>query len=241
MVTLHDIEIGYPPRTLLSAANAQFSKGELIALIGRNGSGKSTLLRAIAGLEPPQRGSITIDEKDILHIKPLERASTVSFVTTERHRIAGLRVEDLVALGRAPYTNWVGRMQEIDRQIVESSLELVAMSHMARRSVEALSDGELQRVMIARALAQQTSVMLLDEPTAFLDMPSRYELIVLLTKLAHCEGKCIIFSTHELDIAQNYCDKIALIDGGQLSSLCGGHDHEIISRAFNIAPQASDL
>ncbi len=237
LVTLHNIEIGYPHRTLIDAATAQFSKGELVALVGRNGSGKSTLLRAIAGLEPPQSGTITIDEKDIINIKPLERASTVSFVTTERHRIAGLRVEDLVALGRAPYTNWVGRMQEIDRQIVESSLELVAMSHMSQRSVERLSDGELQRVMIARALAQQTPVMLLDEPTAFLDMPSRYELIALLTKLAHSEQKCIIFSTHELDIAQNYCDRIALIHNSQLSSLSKGDNHEIIEHAFNITTQ----
>ncbi len=234
MVTLHNIEIGFGHRTLIAGGNACFVGGELVALLGRNGSGKSTLLKAIAGLESPLRGDVEINGRNILHMSALQRASMVSFVTTERRRIAGLRVEDLVALGRAPYTNWVGRMQEVDREIVASSLDLVAMSHMAERSVERLSDGELQRVMIARALAQQTPVMLLDEPTAFLDMPSRYELVSLLTSLAHNQGKCIIFSTHELDIAQNHCDRVALIDNEQITTLVRGEMSGILERAFNI-------
>ncbi len=234
MVILKDIEIGYSSRTLVSGANASFEAGELVALLGRNGSGKSTLLRSIAGLESPMAGSVEINGSNIFTMKPLERASTVSFVTTERRRIANLKVEDLVALGRAPYTNWIGRMQEEDSEIVATSLERVAMSHMAQRSVERLSDGELQRVMIARALAQQTPVMLLDEPTAFLDMPSRFELVELLTALARSEKKCIIFSTHELDIAQNCCDKIALIDNLQISTIKRGEGVDIIEKAFNI-------
>lgn len=234
MVTLKDISIGYSSRTLLRDANTHFEPGETVALLGRNGSGKSTLLRSIAGLETPLAGTVEINGTDIFTMKPLQRASTVSFVTTERRRIANLKVEDLVALGRAPYTNWIGRMQEEDSEIVATSLERVAMAHMAQRSVERLSDGELQRVMIARALAQQTPVMLLDEPTAFLDMPSRFELVELLTTLARTENKCIIFSTHELDIAQNYCDKIALIDNEQITTIIKGEGVEIIEKAFNI-------
>ncbi|MFI3281324.1 MAG: ABC transporter ATP-binding protein [Rikenellaceae bacterium] len=236
MVTLKDIEVGYPHRTLIECANGHFCGGELVALLGRNGSGKSTLLRSIAGLEAPLGGQVVIAGENIFEMKPLQRASTVSFVTTERRRVVNLLAEDLVALGRAPYTSWLGRMQEQDRDIVAHSLELVGMSHMARRSVERLSDGELQRVMIARALAQQTPVILLDEPTAFLDMPSRYELVELLTSLTHAEGKTIIFSTHELDIAQDYCDTIALINQGDISIIRGekGRRNELIERIFNI-------
>ena len=234
MVTLKDIKIGYSTRTLVSKANVCFEAGETVALLGRNGSGKSTLLRSIAGLEPPLAGSVEINGANVFTMKPLVRASTVSFVTTERRRIANLKVEDLVALGRAPYTNWIGRMQEEDSEIVATSLERVAMSGMAKRSIERLSDGELQRVMIARALAQQTPVMLLDEPTAFLDMPSRFELVELLTALARSEKKCIIFSTHELDIAQNCCDKIALIDNLGITSIKRGEGVDIIEKVFNI-------
>lgn len=236
MITLRNIEVGYPQRMLLSGANATFAAGELVALLGRNGSGKSTLLRAIAGLEPPQAGQVLLGGNDITSMSPMQRASTVSFVTTERRRIANLLVEDLVALGRAPYTSWLGRMQERDRHVVAHSLELVGMSHMVGRSVERLSDGELQRVMIARALAQQTPIILLDEPTAFLDAPSRYELVELLTALAHCEQKSILFSTHELDIAQAYCDSIALIDGSQIHVIRDDNKQrsEAIERIFNI-------
>ncbi len=236
MVTLNDIDLGYPHRTLLTGASAEFSSGELVALLGRNGSGKSTLLRSIAGLEQPLRGEVLIGGENIFTMTPLQRASTVSFVTTERRRVVNLLSEDLVALGRAPYTSWLGRMRDEDRDIVAHSLSLVGMSHMARRSVERLSDGELQRVMIARALAQQTEVILLDEPTAFLDMPSRYELVELLTELTHGQGKSIIFSTHELDIAEEYCDAIALIDGGAIKSIRsskGGGDKDI-ERIFKI-------
>ncbi|MFI3324034.1 MAG: ABC transporter ATP-binding protein [Rikenellaceae bacterium] len=236
MIELHDIEIGYSQRPLLAGVNLHFEAGELVALLGRNGSGKSTLLRSIAGLEPPMAGAITIDGADIFAMNPLERASTVSFVTTERRRVVNLLAEDLVALGRAPYTSWLGRMQEHDRDIVAHSLELVGMTHMARRNVDSLSDGELQRVMIARALAQQTPVILLDEPTAFLDMPSRFELVELLGSLTRTQGKTVIFSTHELDLAQEYCDTLALIDQGQIEVIRedNGARGEAVERIFNI-------
>ncbi len=236
MIKLEHINIGYPNRLLVEDANVEFSAGELTALLGRNGTGKSTLLRAIAGLEMPLSGQVIVDNTPLLSMTLLERASKVSFVTTERARIANLRCEDLVALGRAPYTNWLGRIQEQDRDIVMRSLELVGMSHFASRSVERLSDGELQRVMIARALAQQTPIILLDEPTAFLDMPSRYELVDLLTNLTRSEKKAIIFSTHELDIAQDYCDTIALIDTPSLKMLSAQEATQsgIMERLFNI-------
>ena len=141
-----------------------------------------------------------------------ERARTLAFVTTERTRIANLKCEDAVAIGRAPYTNWIGRMQKADTEIVMRSLASVGMEDYAERTMDRMSDGECQRIMIARALAQSTPIILLDEPTSFLDMPNRYELCSLLARLAHNEGKCILFSTHELDIALSLSDRIALID-----------------------------
>lgn len=219
MIRLDKISIGYGDRILLSDVSSRFERGRFTALIGRNGTGKSTLLRAVAGLERPLGGSIEIDGRRLERLAGGEAARLVAFVATDKVRIANLRCEDLVALGRAPYTNWIGRMQQIDRRIVAESLEMVGMSAFASKSMDTLSDGECQRVMIARALAQQTPVILLDEPTAFLDMPNRYELCSLLRTLAHDSGKTILFSTHELDIATTMCDDIALIDTPRLVHL----------------------
>ena len=151
--------------------------------------------------------------------QPQQLAQQVAFVTTERIRIANLSCRDVVALGRAPYTNWIGRMQAEDEAIVMQSLEKVGMASYSFRTMDKMSDGECQRVMIARALAQQTPVILLDEPTSFLDMPNRYDMCRLLADLAHKDNKCIIFSTHELDIAQSLCDTIALIDSPTMHHL----------------------
>lgn len=219
MIRLNDLTIGYGRRILLQHASATIPAGELVALVGRNGTGKSTLLRAIAGLGERLGGEIRLDGHSLETLSPQQLATTVSFVTTERVRIPNLRCEDVVALGRAPYTNWIGRVQEQDKAIVERSLELVGMAAFAGKTMDRMSDGECQRVMIARALAQDTPVILLDEPTAFLDLPNRYELATLLGRLAHDEGKCILFSTHDLDVALSLCDGIALIDTPHLHHL----------------------
>ncbi|WP_300921506.1 ABC transporter ATP-binding protein, partial [uncultured Duncaniella sp.] len=209
MIHLKDFSIGFGSRTLLDKVNTSFGKGQLTALIGRNGSGKSTLLRAIAGLNRQYSGDIILDGKDIRSLTPDRLARSLAFVTTERTRIPNLRCEDVVAIGRAPYTNWIGRMREIDRHIVSDAIRSVGMEGYAGRTMDTMSDGECQRIMIARALAQDTPVMLLDEPTSFLDMPNRYELVSLLRTLAHKKAKCVLFSTHELDVALRMCDSIA--------------------------------
>lgn len=219
MIELRDFSIGYGDRRLYDHVDATFSDGQLTAFIGRNGTGKSTLLRAIAGLNPHYEGEILLDGRDIRKMRPGELAKTIAFVTTERTRIANLRCEDVVAIGRAPYTNWIGRLQDADREIVMKSLSSVGMSDYATRTMDKMSDGECQRIMIARALAQDTPTILLDEPTSFLDMPNRYGLVALLRRLAHDEGKCVIFSTHELDVALRMCDTIALVDDGALYHL----------------------
>lgn len=216
MIQLRNFSIGYGKRTLLSDVNVKIEGGSLTAFIGRNGTGKSTLLRAMAGLNRRYDGEILLQGKDIRQLAAPEMAKTLAFVNTERTRISSLRCEDVVAMGRAPYTNWIGRMQNADREIVARSLALVGMSEYARRTMDRMSDGECQRIMIARALAQDTPTILLDEPTSFLDLPGRYELCRLLATLAHERGKCILFSTHELDIARQISDQLAVIDPARL-------------------------
>ena len=219
MIRFDNIRLGYGNRTLIENLSATVERGALTALVGRNGTGKSTLLRAIAQLGEVLSGEILLDGRPLQTLAPSEMASMVAFVTTDKVRIANLRCRDVVALGRAPYTNWIGRMQDQDKAIVEQALESVGMSDYADKTMDRMSDGECQRIMIARALAQQTPIILLDEPTAFLDMPNRYELCTLLRRLAHEEQKCILFSTHELDIALSLCDAIALIAPPELHIL----------------------
>lgn len=219
MIDLHNLSIGYKGRDLLKGADSHFKKGELTALIGRNGTGKSTLLRAIAGLNPNYTGEILVKGENLKGISNQKLAHLVSFVNTQRTRIPNMKCRDVVGMGRAPYTDWIGRLSRDDQEIVERSLELIGMTSFADRTLDTLSDGECQRIMIARCLAQSTPVILLDEPTSFLDLPTRYELVGLLHKLAAEEGKTILFSTHELEIALSKTDKIALLADQTLYNL----------------------
>lgn len=234
-VELKSLSLGYDQRILFSNANIGFGWGEFTALIGRNGTGKSTLLRTIAALSTPLEGDIYINGKSLRKMNRQHIAEQISFVSTEEVRVSNLKVENVVALGRTPYTNWAGSLSAEDKKIIASSLELVGMSDFAQKSISTLSDGERQRVMIARALAQDTPIILLDEPTAFLDLPNKYEIYLLLRRLAHQEGKCVIFSTHDLSIALQLCDTVAMIDKGQF--YCGTTDMLIASgdlqRLFN--------
>ncbi len=211
-ISIHDLTLSYGPRVLLDRVSADIPEGALTALLGRNGTGKSTLLRAVAGLGPAASGAIGLCGRELQTLSPQQRAQTVSFVATDKVRIANLTCEEVVSLGRAPYTDWIGRLHGEDREIVRRALHLAGMDDFASKTMDTLSDGECQRIMIARALAQDTPVILLDEPTAFLDLPNRYELCTLLRRLAHDEHKCILFSTHDLDIALSLCDNVALID-----------------------------
>ena len=219
MIELRNISLKFGERTLMEGVSTRFSVGAMTALLGRNGTGKSTLLRAIASLGKVQDGEIWIDGREQSTMSSTELSRRVAFVNTERIDVEALTVHDLVAVGRSPYTDWMGRLKADDERIIERSMQIAGVDKMASRMVSTLSDGECQRVMIARALAQDTPIILLDEPTAFLDLPNRYELCTLLGRLAHDEGKCIIFSTHELDIALSLADSIALVDTPTLRHL----------------------
>lgn len=214
MIRLENISLSYGSRTILREVSLHLGKGELCALVGCNGAGKSTLLRALTSNENTLIGGASLAK-----LSPEKLAQMVAVVTTERIRIENLSVEDLVAMGRAPYTNWVGHLQDIDRQIVGEAIEKVGLADFAKRDSSTLSDGELQRAMIARAIAQQTPIILLDEPTAFLDIPTRFEVCRLLAELAHNEGKTILFSTHDLDSALPVCDSFAIIENERLNHL----------------------
>lgn len=219
MIELRNISLGFGSRRLITEASTRFECGKITALLGRNGTGKSTLLRTIAALQRPLEGEVLVGGDSVATIGSQQLSLRLSFVNTERVDVEALRVLDVVAIGRSPYTDWMGRLGAEDEAMVRRSISLAGIDHLADRFVDTLSDGECQRVMIARALAQDTPVILLDEPTSFLDLPNRYELCRLLAELAHNQNKCIIFSTHELDIALSLADTIALVDTPQLVHL----------------------
>lgn len=210
-ISLEDLTLGYAERILLQDATARLHAGEFCALVGRNGTGKSTLLRALSGLGQIRQGTIEIAGCDISRMNVGQIARQVAFVSTQRIRVTNLKVSDVVSLGRAPYTGWFGRLSDKDAAIVDRALNDVGMSDFADKEMDSLSDGESQRVMIARALAQDTPVILLDEPTAFLDVPNRYEICLLLRTLAHEQNKTVLFSSHDISIVTRICDTAALI------------------------------
>ena len=225
MIRLEGLSVGYGGRMLIEGASVEVGAGRLTAMVGRNGAGKSSLLRVIGGIDAAVGGAVLLGNasggfSNVHGMTVAERARRIAFVTTQRVRIANLRCRDVVGMGRAPYTDWIGRMGSRDREIVEESLRLVGMEAYAERTLDTMSDGECQRVMVARALAQQTEVILLDEPTSFLDVPGRYGICRLLSRLAHEEGKTVLFSTHEIEIALSLCDDVMLVDGGRV--VCRG-------------------
>ena len=212
MIRFENLTLGYGDRTLIHSLTGEVKRGELTALVGRNGTGKSTLLRAIAQLGEIHSGEIFLNGKPTANITSAELATLVAFVTTDKVRIANLRCRDVVALGRAPYTNWIGRMQKQDNEIVEQSLAAVGMSDYADKTMDRMSDGECQRIMIARALAQQTPIILLDEPTAFLDAQNRISVLNTLKEICgRGHRPAVVFSTHDLHDGLQVCSKVFAI------------------------------
>ena len=219
MIQLKDFSIGFNHKTLLKKIFSTFSDSSLTALIGRNGSGKSTLMKAMCGLNDKYEGEILIDSKNLRNIPRNQLAKKIAYVNTQRPRMANLYCRDVVALGRTPYVGWHGTLSVKDKEMVEEALEKVDMLSYKDRLFNSLSDGESQKIMIARAIAQDTEIIILDEPTSFLDLPTRYELVSLLKSLTEEKEKTIIFSTHELDIALKFSDYISLIHTPDLINL----------------------
>ncbi len=214
IISFDSLSIGYRSgrqrKSLLSPLSAAAFSGEFIALIGRNGIGKSTLLRTLIKLQEPLSGSLEIRGEPVKSLRNIDLARIAGFISTEPVKVINMRVSDLVSLGRYPHTSWIGEMKQEDRDAVETALQKTGMTGYSTRYVSELSDGERQRAMIARLLAQDTGLMIMDEPTAFLDIPSRLEIMKLLLSLTR-EGKTIIFSTHDLGIALKMADRVWLL------------------------------
>ena len=215
-IQLNNLSIGYPDKKLGSkyiahSINAMLYGGQLTCLLGANGAGKSTLLRTLSGFLPPLEGDVIVADKSLQTYTDKERARTIGVVLTERPELHHLSVSELAGMGRSPYTGFWGRLSKEDEVIVGEALCMVGMEEMATRLVETLSDGERQKVMIAKALAQQTPVIFLDEPTAFLDYPSKVETMLLLRRLAHETGKIIFLSTHDVELALQTADTLWLM------------------------------
>lgn len=217
-ITLDNLSIGYRSKkgtkTIASGITAAIRGGELTCLIGPNGAGKSTLLRTLAGFLPKAAGTASIGGRDIGSYKPRELARLVGIVLTEKPDTGCMTVGELVALGRSPYTGFWGSCSESDRRAAARAMADVGIAHLAGRRVATLSDGERQKAMVAKALAQQTPVILLDEPTAFLDFPSKVETMRLLRGIARHTGKVVFMSTHDLDLALQAADTLWLMARG---------------------------
>jgi len=216
IIALNNAAIGYKGKSnstnvVKSGISVYALKGELVAVIGGNGVGKSTLLRTIAGFQPPFGGDVLIRGEHVDAYREKELALIMSFVSTEIIRVPNLSVFDLVSLGRYPYTNWFGKLLDEDRHIVEEAIKSVGLQGYENRMVNYISDGERQKAMIARTLAQDTNVIVLDEPTAFLDLSNKYEIVHILHELASEKGKTILFSTHDLTTAIAESDRMWLM------------------------------
>lgn len=210
LITVDQLRVCFDRRPLFDGVSFRFECGRLSAVIGRNGSGKSTLLRVIAGLHRRYEGVVAMGGRDIRSLSAQEMARAVAYVSTGRASVPSMRVVDAVALGRTPYTGWTGRLSAVDREKVEGALASVGMTGMALRRLSGLSDGEAQRVMIARALAQDTSIIILDEPTSFLDPEGRMEIVGLLRRLSD-EGKTVVYSTHEVELASRMAHSVVRV------------------------------
>ena len=211
-----NLAIGYaagkqPPYLIAEGLSLALMPGELVCLLGPNGAGKSTLMRTLAGLQPVLSGDIWLAEKRLGEFLPQELATKIGLVLTDRTDVGHLSVESLVALGRYPHTGWWGKLSEHDLDIVRWAIEATGASDLVGRNVSELSDGERQKVMIARALAQEPEIILLDEPTAFLDLPRRVEIMHLLRQLTHGTNRAILLSTHDLDLALRCADRTWLL------------------------------
>lgn len=215
-MTLENLTIGYRDKHGLKVVaediNAEIRGGELTCLLGANGVGKSTLLRTLSAFQPKIGGSILMGDKDIDSFKPKDLAHMIGVVLTEKPDVVNMTVRDMVLMGRSPYTGFWGSYSEEDKKVADEAIELVGIGHIADRPMCALSDGERQKAMIAKALAQQTPVIYLDEPTAFLDFPSKVEVMRLLHRISREAGKVIFLSTHDLDLALQLADTVWLMD-----------------------------
>ena len=219
MLELRALTSGYPGArgVVVDAVSLTLERADFVCVIGRNGAGKSTVMRTISGLQPALSGSAFLQGRSIRAMSAQERAQAVSVVTTDRVSSPGLLARDVIELGRQPYTDWRGRLSTEDRDIVLEAMQQAGAEVLSPKPFDSLSDGERQRVMIARALAQTSKIMVLDELTAFLDLPGRVEVMALLRRHARETGKIVLLSSHDLELSLELAGQLWIVDQGQLS------------------------
>lgn len=215
ILTTSNLCIGYSSKkeikSIASNINLELKKGQLIALIGANGIGKSTLLRTLIGIQPPLSGNIVLNDKIITEYDSNSLAQNLSIVLTEKLPPSNLTVFEIIALGRQPYTNWLGNLADNDISKINQAIELTQITNLVNKKHYEISDGQLQNVLVARALAQDTPLIILDEPTTHLDLFHKVSLFKLLKKLAVETNKCILFSTHDIDMAIQISDEMIIM------------------------------
>lgn len=215
VLATHQLTIGYrtsrETTPIAHDLTLTLHPGELVCLLGPNGAGKSTLLRTLTGLQAPLAGRVTLGQQELHHLTPRERARQIGVVFTESIAAGLMTVYDLVALGRHPYTNWLGHLRPVDHAAIQQALNAVGADALTDRLVSQLSDGQRQKVLIARALAQDPALLVLDEPTAFLDLPHRVEALRLLRQLAHDQQRAVLLSIHDLELALRHADRVWLM------------------------------
>ena len=239
VLTAENLTIGYAParqapHIVAGTVSVSLHRGEFVCLLGPNGAGKSTLMRTLVGMQPPLKGCVYLSGQDVARLPARDLSRKLSVVLTDRVSVGILAVRDLVALGRYPHTDWTGRLSKPDEQAVSWAIQAARAQHLSHRNVAELSDGERQKAMIARALAQEPELMVLDEPTAFLDLPRRVEIMALLKNLAHTTQKAILLSTHDLDLALRCADCIWLMPAGGPIHV-GAPEDLILNGAFEAA------
>ncbi|UXX78091.1 ABC transporter ATP-binding protein [Reichenbachiella carrageenanivorans] len=214
MTSLHinDLSVGYATKTIAKDINLTLGGGKLVCLLGQNGVGKSTLLRTLSNLQAPLSGNIHLGEKDIESLDRRELATKLGIITTEKIGMSNMTVRELVALGRYPYTNWIGQESEEDTQKIEEAISRCRINYIEQSKLAAISDGQFQKAMVARVLAQDTDIILMDEPTAHLDVVNRVEMFQLLQAIKNETGKSILISTHELDLSMQFADELWLMN-----------------------------
>jgi len=215
ILNIENLSIGYISKKkntfIAKGINASINQPKLIALLGKNGIGKSTLLRTISKMQPSLNGKIAIVNKNLIHYNALELSQKISVVLTEKIPPSNLTVYELIALGRQTYTNWIGTLSKTDKSKISEAIDLVNLRKIVSKKIDELSDGQYQKVMIARALAQDTSIIILDEPTAHLDIVNKAEIFKLLKELVKTKQKTILISSHELQLAIQTADDLWLM------------------------------
>lgn len=220
VISLSQLSVGYSlSHPVISDINLELRSGQLACLIGENGIGKSTLLKTLTGFLPKLKGSLLLGNRDINSFSQRELARQVSIVLTQKSDVQNLTIEEIIGLGRSPYTGFFGRLRAEDRKVVDDAIATMGIEKLRGRMIQTLSDGERQKVMIAKALAQETPIILLDEPTAFLDFPSKAETFQSLQRMAHERDKLILLSTHDLELAVRFADSLLEVKKGTLQAV----------------------